>query len=134
MDKAEKELRGIVLTDLIIDGPVKREDSLLYKILTWHKRYSSTVPTFDEIAFKVNCWRSGQDEGIPKYNLHGMTNDLQALFQKREAPVWCEHCVVGINGKTWTHYTKTHPCTSIPDHWDICPVKDCHAPRPEVRG
>ena len=25
-------------------------------------------------------------------------DDIQALFQTREAPVRCEHCVVGING------------------------------------
>ena len=59
-----------------------------------------------------------------------LLDDLCALIGVEEEKWWCKHwvpCSREIDTGGWVNSESK----IYPRGWDICPVKDCHAPRPK---
>lgn len=59
-----------------------------------------------------------------------VTNDLLTWAEGKKEKVWCEHISKHFKDDNWYSYLKQGSWSSIEPEWDICPVKNCHKPRP----
>lgn len=89
-------------------------------IMSWHQQHRPQVSreAVDQIFIKYLS-----SKGVSWDSR--MTNDLLALLNGY--PVWCEH--IYFHNGVWKFCQNNDREVSY--LWDQCPVKGCHAPRPD---
>ena len=117
-------------------------ENLMDDLMAWHLRHAPQPPTREAIKHIVldripaNCHYEPNDW---KERVEQMIDHLLALFrpaslsQGSGPKVWCQHWeyVTEKYGKPGWYGTGKDLISNPDNSWDICPVKDCHAPRPE---
>lgn len=58
----------------------------------------------------------------------------EAKQDPKESNVWCKHLLGTPLHPENYHFVYESKTFKAPEYWDICPVKDCHAPRPESKS
>ncbi len=91
-------------------------------------------PSRDKLSRIIAKWSIGTlNDSFSRWEL-GLPKDCIAdlLDWADGEETWCSH-ISGV-GEVKLHWYITYPDlvrVEVDDTWDICPVKDCHKPRPE---
>ena len=107
------------------------DENVINKVMAWHLRHAPQPPTRETIAKVLTKHDMPYREISP---MATVVYDLLALFSQGSGPkVWCQHWeyVTEKYGKPGWYGTGKDLISNPDNSWDICPVKDCHAPRPE---
>jgi len=134
MGEAREELHGILRTHGILLNTYGKEKVFLHDLISWHTRHSPTVT-----RHAVGCMIERFVGGVPTEHEHKrreqLINDLLALLGGEPKTAWCQHCRWETcppfsEQHRWRFYGGQQALQDVADTWDMCPVKDCHAPRP----
>ena len=119
------------------------DENVINKVMAWHLRHAPQPPTREAIrkVLEHHCTirvPHHEDKHLVA-DSHALLDDLLALFrpaslsQGSGPKVWCQHWeyVTEKYGKPGWYGTGKDLISNPDNSWDICPVKDCHAPRPE---
>jgi len=145
-EKIEKTIQGFlplggyISTDLLnqlealLQEPPINPNSMPY--------WKSNIPKLDRVELeRILLQVRGHACDVPEcgcYPCKALTNDIMTWAEGRKKE-WCFHIRFSDQSKRWVFdmewkenvYHATGNAYRFHDEWDICPVKDCHAPRPQ---